>query len=212
MDRIEIELTWGFKAECPFCGMAAPAFKSDPRCPHYRGEKAGSSWGRTIYIFELPDPQPEPTPAPGPTSGPEVVEVKVLHFHAEGHISMKALGSKNPSAGGWVVDKYFVATREEAELLEASAFTFRQRILAGLELTGQEADPERVEEWLALGEEGLLSDEQDERLRALAALAAEKLGLKVVPVFSKTGKEPEGWVELPFRPKEKIIRKKEVKK
>lgn len=140
-----------------------------------------------------------------------MVEVKVLHYHAEGHISMKALGSKNPSAGEWSVDKYFVRSQEEAGLLEAPAFSFRQRILAGLELAGQEADPERVEEWLALGEEGLLSDEEDERLRGLAALAAEKLGLKVVPVFEKTGKEPEGWVELSFRPKEKIIRKEEKK-
>jgi hypothetical protein len=136
-----------------------------------------------------------------------VVEVKVLHFHAEGYVSPKALGSKNPSAGEWVVDKYFVATQEEAELFEAPAFSFRQRILAGLELTGQKADPEQVEEWLARGEEGLLSDEEDERLRGLAALAAERLGLRVVPVFEKTGKKPEGWVELPFRPKERLVRK-----
>jgi hypothetical protein len=137
------------------------------------------------------------------------VEVKVLHYHREGYVSMKALGSKNPSAGEWVVDKYFVATQEEAELLEAPAFSFEKRIMAGLELTGQKADPEQVEEWLARGEEGLLSEEEDERLRALAALAAEKLGLRVIPVFEKTGKEPEGWVELPFRPREKTIRKEE---
>jgi hypothetical protein len=202
---VEIEETWGFRAECPFCGMVAPAWEGDPRCPHYRGGKPGNSWGRSIYVFEETDPQPEP--APEPQRGTEVREIRVIHYHAEGHIPMKALGSKNPSAGDWVVDKYFVATQEEAELLDAPAFSFKQRVLAGLELAGQEADPEQVEEWLALGEEGLLSDEEDERLRKLAALAAEKLGLKILPVFERVEKEPEGWVELPFRPKEKIIRR-----
>jgi hypothetical protein len=163
--------------------------------------------GRKIYIFEEADPQPEPE---AKKPGPPVKEIPVKHYHDEGHIPMKALGSKNPSAGDWVVDKYFVATQEEANLLEAPVFSFRQRILAGLELAGQKSDPEQVEEWLALGEEGLLSDEDDERLRKLAALAAEKLGLKIIPVFERVEKEPEGWVELPFRPKEKLIRK-EVK-
>ena len=206
MERKEIEKTWGFRVECPFCGAPAPKSEFDPRCPHFREKRPGSRWGTSVYVFELPDPEPEP--APEPKGGPEVVEVRVLHFHAEGHIPTRALGSKNPSAGSWVVDKYFVATQEEAELLEAPAFSFKQRVLAGLELTGQKADPEQVDEWLARGEEGLLSDEEDERLRGLAALAAEKLGLRVVPVFEKTGKEPEGWVELPFRPKEKTIRRK----
>ena len=210
MKKIEIEKTWGFRAECPFCGMIAPAWEGDPRCLHYRGERPGSGWGKKIYIFELPDPQPEPTLSPEPKSGPEVAEVKVLYYHDEGYISMKALGSKNPSAGDWSIDEYFVATQEEADLLESPVFSFKQRILAGLELAGQRSDPEQVEEWLAMGEEGLLSDEEDERLRKLAALAAEKLGLKIIPVFERVEKEPEGWVELPSRPKEKLIRK-EVK-
>ena len=204
MKKIEIEKTFGFRAECPFCGMIAPAWEGDPRCPHYRGGKPGSSWGRKIYIFEDADPRPEPEDK---KPGSAAREVLVKHYHDEGHIPMEALGSKNPSAGDWVVDKYFVATQEEAEFFEAPVFSFKQRVLAGLELAGQEADPEQVEEWLALGEEGLLSDEEDERLRKLAALAAEKLGLKILPVFERVEKEPEGWVELPFRPKEKLIRR-----
>ena len=201
---MEIRSLPGFGASCPFCGARAPRFDSDPRCPHFRGKRYGGL--EVVYVFEPQPPQPEPAPEPKP-QGPEVVEVKVLHYHREGHISMKALGSKNPSSGSWVVDKYFVATQEEAELLEAPAFSFKQRVLAGLELAGQKADPEQVEDWLARGEEGLLSDEEDERLRALAALAAEKLGLRVVPLFEKAQEEPEGWVELPFRPEKKLIRR-----
>ena len=195
------------KAICPFCGADA---QSAP-CRHFTGQEG-------VYFYfksdeELSAPAPSfpvapPIPAVSVSAGSSSTrQVKVLHYHAEGHVPMKALGSKNPSAGDWSVDKYFVATQEEAELFESPVFSFRQRILAGLELAGQEADPERVEEWLALGEEGLLSDEDDERLRKLAALAAEKLGLKIIPVFERAEKEPGGWVELPFRPKEKIIRR-----
>ena len=199
------------KPVCPFCGADA---QSSP-CHHFTGR------GDEVYYYfksdeELLAPPPSfpsapPVPAISVVAGPAPIkEIKVFHYHSEGYVSMKPFGSKNPSRGEWAVDKYFVRSQEEAGLLEAPAFSFRQRILAGLELAGQEADPERVEEWLALGEEGLLSDEEDERLRELAALASEKLGLRVIPVFEKTGKEPEAWVELPFRPKEKIIRK-EVK-
>ena len=196
------------KPICPFCGADA---QSSP-CHHFTGR------GDEVYYYfksdeELLAPPPSfpsapPVPAISVEAGPAPIkEVGVLYCRAEGHISMKDLGSKNPSSGDWSVDKYFVRSQEEAELLEAPVFSFKQRVLAGLELAGQKADPEQVEDWLARGEEGLLSDEEDERLRALAALAAEKLGLKVVPVFERVQKEPEGWVELPFRPEKKLIRR-----
>ena len=69
MKIIEIEISWGFRAECPFCGVPAQEFKFEPRCPHYRGQRRGEDGG-VIYIFELPDPEPEP--APEPKQGPEV--------------------------------------------------------------------------------------------------------------------------------------------
>jgi hypothetical protein len=204
MNRVKVCLT---SSRCPFCGADV---KKAP-CGHFVELKYNM-----FYDFEgdreLLPPSFFPPVPPIPkvreeVREPESIEVLVLHFHSEGHVSMKALGSKNPSSGDWVCDKYFVATQEGAEFFEAPAFSFKERLLEGLRLIGEEPDEERVEAWLSLGEEGYLTDEEDEQLRKLAALAAQKLGLKILPVFERVEKEPEGWVELAFRPEKKLIKK-----
>jgi len=204
MAKVKICLT---SPRCPFCG----ADVSKAPCEHFRELKYSMFYDyegdREVLPPSLFPPVPPIPEVRGDVEEPESIEVQVLHFHGEGYVPMKATGSKNPSAGEWSMDKYFVSTKEMVEILNAPAFTFKQRLLAGLRLMGEEQDEEKVETWLSLGEEGYLTDKEDEQLRKLAALASAKLGLRVLPVIKRVEKEPEGWVELPFRPEKKLIRR-----